>query len=141
VGAEKNGTGDIQPTDIVFNCPHCGKSLAIDYHAAGRKVKCADCGGSIDVPDPAAQRGPSREALELRIQELQHAVEKERRAAHQILLELKSVKARRRQLEKEHVEDLKRIETIREQVDAMRGNLDRISDILDRREKPPALPG
>lgn len=40
-------------TDIIFNCPHCTKSLAVDERGAGRKVKCVDCGGVVTVPIPA----------------------------------------------------------------------------------------
>lgn len=44
------GTGELQPTDIVFECPQCGKSLAIDVRGAGYLVKCPDCGTQLQVP-------------------------------------------------------------------------------------------
>ncbi len=44
------GTGDLQPTDIIFECPQCGKSLAIDVRGAGYLVKCPDCGTQVQVP-------------------------------------------------------------------------------------------
>jgi predicted RNA-binding Zn-ribbon protein involved in translation (DUF1610 family) len=44
------GTGELQPTDIIFECPQCGKSLAIDVRGAGYLVKCPDCGTQLQVP-------------------------------------------------------------------------------------------
>ncbi len=43
---------DIKDTDIIFDCPHCAKSLAIDYRGAGLTIKCSDCGGDVQVPIP-----------------------------------------------------------------------------------------
>jgi len=43
---------DIKETDIIFDCPHCGKSLAIDYRGAGLSIKCSDCGNDVQVPIP-----------------------------------------------------------------------------------------
>ena len=43
---------DIKETDIIFDCPHCGKSLAIDYRGAGLTIRCSDCGSDVQVPIP-----------------------------------------------------------------------------------------
>ena len=49
--AETGGT-IIQDTDIVFDCPHCGHNLAIDYRGAGLQMTCVNCGESVLVPIP-----------------------------------------------------------------------------------------
>ena len=43
---------DIRDTDIVFDCPHCGKSLVIDYRGAGLQISCSECGKDVLVPIP-----------------------------------------------------------------------------------------
>jgi len=43
---------DIRDTDIVFDCPHCGKNLVIDYRGAGLQICCSECGESVLVPIP-----------------------------------------------------------------------------------------
>ena len=48
---EENGT-IIRDTDIVFDCPHCGHNLAIDYRGAGLQINCVQCGESVLVPIP-----------------------------------------------------------------------------------------
>lgn len=43
---------DIRDTDIVFDCPHCGKTLVIDYRGAGLQISCSECGKEVLVPIP-----------------------------------------------------------------------------------------
>ena len=43
---------EIRDTDIVFDCPNCGKSLVIDYRGAGLQLECVNCGESVLVPIP-----------------------------------------------------------------------------------------
>ena len=50
-GTDENGT-IIRDTDIVFDCPHCGHNLAIDYRGAGLQINCVRCGESVLVPIP-----------------------------------------------------------------------------------------
>jgi len=42
----------IRDTDIVFDCPHCGHNLAIDYRGAGLQIVCVNCGENVLVPIP-----------------------------------------------------------------------------------------
>ena len=42
----------IRDTDIVFDCPHCGHNLVIDYKGAGLQINCVNCGESVLVPIP-----------------------------------------------------------------------------------------
>lgn len=44
--------GEIRDTDIVFDCPHCGKTLIIDYRGAGLQINCSECGETVLVPIP-----------------------------------------------------------------------------------------
>lgn len=48
----EGGVASIRPTDIVFDCPYCTKSLAIDYRGAGLTIRCMDCGNNVIVPIP-----------------------------------------------------------------------------------------
>ncbi len=41
-------------TDIFFECPRCGKSLAIDEKGAGMYISCPDCGLRVQVPQAEA---------------------------------------------------------------------------------------
>ena len=47
---ENTEEADIRDTDIVFDCPHCGKNLVIDYRGAGLQISCSECGETVLVP-------------------------------------------------------------------------------------------
>ena len=49
---ENGDETEIRDTDIVFDCPHCGKNLVIDYRGAGLQITCSECGESVLVPIP-----------------------------------------------------------------------------------------
>ena len=49
---DEDGGTVIRDTDIVFDCPHCGHNLAIDYRGAGLQIECVNCGESVLVPIP-----------------------------------------------------------------------------------------
>ena len=53
VPVRENGEDvEIRDTDIVFDCPHCGKNLVIDYRGAGLQINCSECGEAVLVPIP-----------------------------------------------------------------------------------------
>ena len=43
---------EVRDTDIVFDCPHCSKTLVIDYRGAGLQISCSECGKDVLVPIP-----------------------------------------------------------------------------------------
>lgn len=99
--AEDSQEVQINDTDIVFDCPHCGHNLCIDYRGAGLQITCSECGEAVLVPIPDGmkiddldldpgeilkqlfatrrnlQRAEARaEALENRLEEIASAVER-----------------------------------------------------------------
>ncbi len=49
---DEDGELDIRDTDILFECPKCGKSMVIDYRGAGLTIPCTDCKQPVEVPIP-----------------------------------------------------------------------------------------
>lgn len=43
--------------DILFDCPHCAKSLVIDERAAGLVIQCPKCSKEVEVPQKAHVTG------------------------------------------------------------------------------------
>ena len=52
VDAEDSSDAQINDTEIVFDCPHCGHNLCIDYRGAGLQITCSECGEAVLVPIP-----------------------------------------------------------------------------------------
>jgi ribosomal protein L37AE/L43A len=65
---------EIADTDILFECPHCAKSLAVERRAAGLRMACPDCGARIEVPDPLKEAGVGSAADQQVLQQLQQAI-------------------------------------------------------------------
>lgn len=64
-------TAGVQESDIVFECPHCGKSLAIDGRGAGMVVVCPDCQARVQVPGEGDKDVSSYANISLEMQHLQ----------------------------------------------------------------------
>lgn len=109
--------GDIRDTDIVFDCPHCGHGLVIDYRGAGLITNCTECGKPVQVPIPD---GMEIGDLDQEPHELQAQIVNLRRAlfkAEQHVAELEevvnSLKDRRTALERARTSHLHRLAEIR----------------------------
>ena len=87
---------EIRDTDIVFDCPHCGKNLVIDYRGAGLQINCSECGESVLVPIPD---GMELNDLDLDPGEILKQLFATRRNYQKAELKIQSLKARLVQLQ------------------------------------------
>lgn len=121
----------IKETDIVFDCPHCGKSLAIDYRGAGLTIPCTDCGKHVEVPIPEGMEltdlDSSREEQEIRILNLRRLLSEAEARIVELEDELQDIDERRRALELAHAERLQSFKAVLDQVAAAQRTLDEIT--------------
>ena len=87
---------EIRDTDIVFDCPHCGKNLVIDYRGAGLQINCSECGESVLVPIPD---GMELNDLDLDPSEILKQLFATRRNYQKAELKIQSLKSRLVQLQ------------------------------------------
>jgi transcription elongation factor Elf1 len=89
---------EIQETDIVFDCPHCGKSLCIDYRGAGLNITCTDCGRDTAVPIPEGMELDDLDSTpqdqEVRIINLRNSLAQSEARAHALAEEVELLKTR-----------------------------------------------
>ena len=93
---ENDEDAEIRDTDIVFDCPHCGKNLVIDYRGAGLQINCSECGESVLVPIPD---GMELSDLDLDPGEILKQLFATRRNYQKAELTIQSLKARLVQLQ------------------------------------------
>jgi uncharacterized Zn finger protein (UPF0148 family) len=129
--------------DIVFDCPHCGKSLAIDTRGAGLMINCPECQQDVQVPGvplserqadagkPAAQTSDSSDRSE--------ALDASHAKIERLVASLEEVRERRRYLEKIRSDNMARFELISKDLVTIQNAMDRIVAILQdaATEKPP----
>ena len=114
------GATDVQPTDIVFECPQCGKSLAIDPRGIGLVVVCPDCQTQVQVP------APRFDAAELS--------NEESGGGEQVV----DLAERVRLLERFHAIDQERLQQISAEMGLIQSALDRVVTLLnDAQTRPP----
>ncbi len=104
---------EVKDTDIVFDCPYCSKSLAIDYRGAGLTIQCSDCGSDVQVPIPDGMElndiDSSSEEQEVRIMHLRRSLSASQQRIQQLESEIDGLNARRKVLERTRTEGLYRI--------------------------------
>ena len=93
---EQEEGAEIRDTDIVFDCPHCGKNLVIDYRGAGLQINCSECGETVLVPIPD---GMDVADLDLDPGEILKQLFATRRNFQKAELKVQALKARLKQLQ------------------------------------------
>jgi transcription elongation factor Elf1 len=125
---------EIKETDIVFDCPHCGKSLAIDYRGAGLTIPCTDCGKNVQVPIPEGMEitdiDSSEEEQEVRILNLRRSLASAELKIEQLSAEVEELTTRREMLEKVRISQISRFGIVMEKVAAIQKSLEDIQKAL-----------
>jgi len=125
-GADESA--EIKETDIVFDCPHCGKSLAIDYRGAGLTIPCTDCGKPVQVPIPEGMEvtdlDSSDEEQEIRILNLRRALSAAEQKIQLLAAEIEELTNRRDALEKVRTQNIYKFGMILEKTGAIQKALE-----------------
>ena len=125
---------DIRDSDIVFNCPFCDKSLAIDCRGAGLTIACPDCGNKIEVPIPenmdVSDIDSSDEDNAVRIIHMREVISDSQRRILDLEEELKEMVLRRDALESIRGENAVRFDVIQREVEQIQRALLRIAEVL-----------
>lgn len=127
---------DIKESDIVFDCPHCGKSLAIDYRGAGLTIPCSDCGKDVEVPIPDGMEiddvDISPEDQEIRILQLRRSLQQAQQRIHELENAIEDVLERRDTLERERKEATQSVAAIRDTFLSVETNLHSLTESVRR---------
>lgn len=140
----------IREGDILFDCPHCGKNMAIEAAGAGLMVPCAVCGKDVQVPIPdgstpeepltAVPRPPfsNGESSEEVIRQLDAALAMANEQIDQLIAEKEALQERRAYLEQIRMATTSRFENIAMELATVQDALDRALVLLAeaRSEKP-----
>jgi predicted nucleic acid-binding Zn-ribbon protein len=111
---------EIQDTDIVFDCPHCGKSLCIDYRGAGLNITCTDCDEEVVVPIPNGMElddlDSSPEDQEIRIINLRNSLAQSEARVSELAAQVEFLSSRCAALEESQVAVHENTAEIRERI-------------------------
>jgi len=126
---------EIRDSDIVFNCPFCDKSLAIDCRGAGLTISCPDCGNKLEVPIPENMEvtdiDSSDEDKAVRLIHMREVISESQKRILDLEAEVKDITLRRDSLETIRTENAIRFEVIQHEIESIQRALLRISEVLD----------
>ena len=143
-------TTEVREGDILFDCPYCGKNLAIEAAGAGLMVPCAGCGKPVQVPIPDAATPEAPVAAVPRpvpaenedpqdtIQQLDAALTMANQQIDRLMAEKEALQERRAFLEQIRVTGSARLEQVALELATLQDALDRALVLLAeiRAEKP-----
>ncbi len=143
-------TSEVREGDILFDCPYCGKNLAIEAAGAGLMVPCVGCGKPVQVPIPDAATPEAPVATVPRpvildgedpretIRQLDEALAIANQQIDRLTAEKESLQERRAFLEQIRVTGSARLERIAAELATLQDALDRALVLLAeiRAEKP-----
>jgi uncharacterized Zn finger protein (UPF0148 family) len=138
----QKSAGRTASNDIVFDCPHCGKSLAIDTRGAGLMINCPECEQDVQVPGvPLSERqaeagNPAAKASNPA--DISEALQASHLKIERLVASLEEVRERRRYLEKVRSDNMARFELISKDLVTIQNAVDRIVAIIQdaTAEKP-----
>ena len=117
---------ELKDTDIIFDCPHCAKSLAIDYRGAGLQINCTDCGEPVEVPIPTgmdiSDLDGTPEDQEARIMNLRRMLSREEQRVRDLEGMVTGLKERRSALERARAQTLHRFAEVRSACEIIQRN-------------------
>ena len=126
---------DIKDTDIVFDCPHCAKSLAIDYRGAGLFIPCTDCGKTVTVPIPEgmelADIDLSEEEQEIKILHLRKSLLVAEHRIVQLEIDLKTATSMAESSEKQPAINTELNDVVMKQTEAIEEALNEMKKTLN----------
>lgn len=122
--------------DIIFECPYCERSLAIDVRGAGLIITCPDCQKKVQVPGlppetrlPAAPLASADPQERIRVLSEQMAISQAK--VERLVASLEEVRERRRYLEKLRADNMARFEQIGKELVIVQNALDRIVGVIE----------
>ena len=122
---------DASPQEIIFNCPHCHKSLSIDSRGRGMMIACPDCGERIEVPSTEHSTDVMTDVRDFRIQELEEALAQSDARVKDLTSLLREYSSRRSTLEEMRTANMKRFKSLRKEVAQIQEALSRIVTTLE----------
>lgn len=141
-------SAEIHEGDILFDCPYCGKSMAIEAAGAGLMVPCASCGKPVQVPIPGPDlpEVPAGPAYRPEadgdegnlVRQMDAALTMANEQIDRLIVEKESLQERRAYLEQLRMANGARFERIAEELATVQDALDRALALLAeaRAEKP-----
>lgn len=116
--------------DIIFECPFCGKSMAIDKRGMGLTIACPDCEGLVRVPTVSEETEGSPDSVNMPVEGLADALDESRDEINDLRDKIESLNELREKLQKQTAAHEQKLGELRREFGNIQSALDRVSMLM-----------
>jgi len=123
-------TGAFTENDIIFECPFCGKSMAIDKRGMGLTINCPECNGLVRVPTVSEQTTASPDSVNMPVEGLADALDESRDEVEDLKGRVENLEQLRLKLERQTAEQDEKLSKLRREFGNIQAALDQVSMLM-----------
>ena len=113
--------------DIIFECPFCSKSMAIDKRGMGLTINCPQCDGLVRVPTVSESTEGDPDSVSMPVDSLADALEESRLELEALQEKLVAVETVRTQLEEQTRDHEEKLTLLRREFGNIQSALDQVT--------------
>ena len=121
--------------DIIFECPFCSKSMAIDKRGMGLTINCPDCNGLVRVPTISEETSEAPDSVNMPVEGLADALDESRSEIDDLRDKIDSLNELREKLQKQTALHEEKLGELRREFGTIQSALDRVSMLMVEDEK------
>jgi transcription elongation factor Elf1 len=121
---------DFTEDDIIFECPFCNKSMAIDKRGMGLTINCPQCDGLVRVPNLSESTENDPDSVTMPVEGLADALEESREELETLKSKLAEVEQVRLKLETQTKDHEQKLTNLRREFGKIQSALDQVTMML-----------
>ncbi|MDF3127690.1 hypothetical protein P0Y35_00630 [Kiritimatiellaeota bacterium B1221] len=116
--------------DIIFECPFCSKSMAIDKRGMGLTINCPQCSGMVRVPTVSESTDSQPHSVNMPVDGLADALDESRDEIDDLKQKISSLESLREQLEVKSSAQDQKLTSLRREFGNIQSALDQIAMLM-----------
>ena len=118
--------------DIIFECPFCSKSMAIDKRGMGLTINCPQCSGMVRVPtvSESNEEGNNPHSVNMPVEGLADALDESRDEIDALKRKIDELEHLRSKFEQQSSEQEQKLTSLRREFGNIQSALDQVSMVM-----------
>lgn len=126
----KTEKSEFTDEDIIFECPFCAKSMAIDKRGMGVTINCPQCSGMVRVPTVSETTDSAPHSVTMPVEGLADALDESRDEVDELKQKISDLEALREQLEVKSSSQEGKLTSLRREFGNIQSALDQVSLLM-----------
>lgn len=116
--------------DIIFECPFCSKSMAIDKRGMGVTINCPQCSGMVRVPMVSESTEGSPDSVNMPVEGLADALDESRDEIDELRQKISDLESLRAKMEQHCSLHEQKLTSLRREFGSIQSALDQVSMLM-----------